>query len=494
MQMMWSVNCRPQKRRTFTSARRCSTVQIVPCLHLTLLTPLAAASTAAPATDGLPIGQTAAILLVLTALLAWLNVKVVKLPTTIGVMALSLAFSLLLVGLHEFAGITLDDTARRVVESIDFEAFVMEGVLGFLLFAGALHVDLNDLLKQKFVILTLATLGVVASVFVVGSLAYVIFPLVGFELTFIQALLLGSVVTPTDPIAVLGLMKSAGVPKNLETKVTGESLFNDGVGVVVFLALVGLAYPVSNGDDGGSFGSVAMLFLVEVGGGIAAGLVAGLIAFALIKRIDRYSVEVLITLALAVGVYVFCGSTVIAGYHLSGPLAVVVAGLLIGNKGRYTGMSDTARQHVDVFWELVDEVLNAVLFVLIGLEVLILELTGRTMLVGLILIPIMLLARTAAVFGGVGLLKTTKLRTDFTTGARRVLVWAGLRGGISVALALAIPRIEGDASRDVIITAAYVVVAFSILVQGPTVPLVVRKAVPADERGADLEYPKEGDA
>ncbi len=458
--------------------------------------PLAAAEVASQASDvaTLPIGQTAAVLLVVTALLAWLNVKFVKLPTTIGVMALSLGLSLVLIVLHKLTGVALDDLAERVVAGVDFEAFVLEGVLAFLLFAGALHVDLNDLLKQKFVIVTLATLGVVASTLVVGSLSYVILPLIGFELTFIQALLLGAIVTPTDPIAVLGLMKSAGVPKNLETKVTGESLFNDGVGVVVFLALVGLAFPAAHGDDGAGFVGVAELFLVEVGGGIAAGLISGWIAYLFIKRIDRYSVEVLITLALVVSVYVACGSANILGHHLSGPLAVVVAGLLIGNKGRYTGMTDETRQHLDVFWELVDEVLNAVLFVLIGLEVLLIDFTFKAVLAGLVVIPIMLLARSAAVFGGVGLLRATKIRTDFTPGARRVLVWAGLRGGISVALALAIPKIEGDPTRDVLIVAAYVVVAFSILVQGPTVPLVVRRSVPAGERGADLEYPHEGDS
>ena len=468
-----------------------------------LLPLLVASEPPAAAADGLPVGQTAAVLLVLTALFAWLNVKFVKLPTTIGVMSLALAASLLAVAAHEIFGLTLDDQAERVVGGIDFEAFVLDGVLGFLLFAGALHVDLNDLLRQKWVILVLATLGVVASVCVVGALAFFLLPLIGFELTVAQALLLGAVVTPTDPIAVLGLMKSAGVPKDLETKVTGESLFNDGVGVVVFLALLGIAYPAAahGGEAEGAGGAgvvadVASLFLVEVGGGILAGLVAGTIAYLFIKRIDRYSVEVLITVALATGVYVLCGSVSVLGHHLSGPLAAVVAGLLMGNKGRLTGMSDTTREHLDVFWELVDEVLNAVLFVLIGLEVLILQFTGQALLAGLVMIPVVLIARTVAVGGGVELLKRTRLRTTFTPGARRVLVWAGLRGGISVALALAIPRGVGDeaATRDAIVTVAYLVVAFSILVQGPTVPLVVRRSVPESLLAGKREYPREGDA
>ena len=446
------------------------------------------------ASDGPTLPQVAAILLVLTALLAWVNVKFVRLPTTIGVMLLAMLASLALVALHNL--VPLDDHARGVIGAVDFEAVVLDGMLAFLLFAGALHVDVNDLLRQKWVIVTLATLGVCASVLAVGSLAYFLMPLVGFGLTFPQALLLGAIVTPTDPIAVLGLMKSAGVPKDLETKVTGESLFNDGVGVVVFLALLGVAYPAASDHGGGGFelAEVAGLFAVEVGGGILVGLLGGYAAYLLVKRIDRYSVEVLITLALVVGGYVLCQSVSILGHHLSGPLAMVVAGLLIGNKGRVTGMSDATREHLDVFWELVDELLNAVLFVLIGLEVLLIELTGRALLAGVVMIPVVLLARAVAVGGGVELLKRTRLRREFTPGARRVLIWAGLRGGISVALALAIPRVEGDPTRDAIVTATYVVVAFSIIVQGLTVPLVVRRSVPASERGADLEYPREGDA
>ena len=435
---------------------------------------LAAAPDAA--SSGVSVPVVVAVLLTLTSLLAWTNAKLLKLPMVIGVMALALGGSLLLVVLHELVpGFDLDAPARAVVAAVDFEAVVLEGMLAFLLFAGALHVNLNDLLGQKFVILTLATLGVVASTFVVGSLAYALMPLLGFELTFPQALLFGAVVTPTDPIAVLGLMKSAGCPKGLETQVVGESLFNDGVGVVVFLALLGAAFPHAGGE-GISAPGLFELFAVEVGGGIAAGLLCGFAAYQLIKRVNHASVEVMLTLALTVGAYVLCQETLILGHHLSGPLAVVVAGLLIGNKGRVTGMSDHTREHLDTFWELVDELLNALLFVLIGLEVLILALTGQALLAGAVMIPVVLLARAAAVTGGVSLLKATGIRREFTPGARRVLVWAGLRGGISVALALAIPR-DAGLTRDLIVTATYVVVALSILVQGLTVPWVVRKAV-----------------
>ena len=438
-----------------------------------------AAASSLPA-EAVSVPVVVAVLLTLTAVLAWLNAKVLKLPMVIGVMALSLGGSLLLVALNE-CGVSIDEPAKAVVEAIDFEAVVLEGMLAFLLFAGALHVNLNDLLRQKFVILTLATLGVVASTFVVGSLAFVLMPLLGFELTWLQALLFGAVVTPTDPIAVLGLMKSAGCPKELETKVVGESLFNDGVGVVVFLALLGVAFPAAGvTPEPLSAAGLAELFAVEVGGGIAVGLLCGFVAYQLIKRVDHASVEVMLTLALVVGGYVLCQETVIFGHHLSGPLAMVVAGLLIGNRGRVTGMSDHTREHLDTFWEVVDELLNAMLFALIGLEVLILALTRQALLAGLVMIPVVLLARAAAVGGGVGLLKATGLRSSFTPGARRVLVWAGLRGGISVALALAIPR-DAGVTRDVVVTATYVVVAFSILVQGLTVPWVVRKAVRVGE-------------
>ncbi len=344
---------------------------------------LAVAGSAVGASEegaAVPVSVVKAVLLTLTALLAWVNAKFLKLPMVIGVMALALGGSLLLVVLHELVpGFDLDAPARAVVAAVDFEAVVLEGMLAFLLFAGALHVNLNDLLNQKFVILTLATLGVLASTLVVGSLAFVLLPLLGFELTFLQALLLGAVVTPTDPIAVLGLMKSAGCPKELETKVVGESLFNDGVGVVVFLALAGAAFPSEGGGHGGalSAANLAELFAVEVFGGIGAGLVCGFIAYQLTKRVNHASVEVMLTLALVVGSYVLCQETTVLGHHLSGPLAVVVAGLMVGNKGRVTGMSDDTREHLDTFWELVDELLNAVLFVLIGLEVLILSITGR---------------------------------------------------------------------------------------------------------------------
>ena len=282
----------------------------------------------------------------------------------------------------------------------------------------------------------------------------------GVEFSYIYCLLFGALVSPTDPMAVLGILKTAGVPKSLETKITGESLFNDGVGVVVFLAILGIA----TGKSDGSFGDVAHLFLLEAGGGVVLGAIFGAIAYFLLKTMDNYQVEVLVTLALVMGVY-----SLALALHMSGPLAMVVAGLMIGNHGRRLAMSDTTRDHLDKFWELIDEVLNAMLFVLIGLEFLILSITSRNVLLGLIGIPVVLLARLIAVSIPIAILKPFK---QFSKGVVPILTWGGLRGGISVALALAIPA---GPQREVFLTMTYVIVIFSIAVQGLTLKPLIKK-------------------
>ncbi len=412
-----------------------------------------------------------AALLTLAAVFNYLNYRYLKLPTTIGIMAMALGLSLLIVGAGMFSP-AVTEGGQVLLGQIDFNEALMHGMLGLLLFAGALHVDLGDLTAQKGVIAVLATVGVLASTAITAGLIYLALPLVGLELDPILCLLFGALIAPTDPIAVLGILKKLAAPKALETKITGESLFNDGVGVVVFLALLGVA-GLTHGHAEVTAGEVARLFVQEAFGGAAFGLVLGLGAYAMLRTVDDYQVEILISLALVMGGYALA-----TALHLSGPIAMVVAGLLIGNHGRAFAMSASTREHLDTFWELVDEILNAVLFVLIGLEMLVLTLSGRYLLAGVLAIPITLFARFLAVGAPISLLG---MQRRFTPHAVKVLTWGGLRGGISVALALWLHRLLGperQEARDLILVMTYVVVVFSILVQGLTIgPLMGRLGV-----------------
>ncbi|MFQ5850670.1 MAG: cation:proton antiporter [Candidatus Binatia bacterium] len=397
--------------------------------------------------------ETSAILLTLAALFSYLNERYVRLPATIGLMLIALLMSLGLIGLGEL-GLGVEAQARTLLADIDFSATLLHGMLGFLLFAGALHVNLEDLLQQKWVISSLATAGVLISAFIVGGLTWLAFQRLGLELPLIYCLLFGALISPTDPIAVLGILKSARAPKSLETKITGESLFNDGVGVVVFVVVLGIA---EGGDELG-MAKVVLLFAKEALGGVLCGLATGLLAYWMLKSVDNYPVEILITLALVTGGYALAEAL-----DLSAPIAIVVMGLLIGNHGRALAMSEKTCEHVDTFWELVDEILNAVLFVLIGLEVLVLPFTTAYLLAGILAVPITLLARWVSVGIPIGLLR---LHREFSPNVVKIMTWGGLRGGISVALALSLPAGPG---RDVILAITYTVVVFSILVQGLTI-------------------------
>lgn len=401
--------------------------------------------------------QTITLLVCLSAIFSYLNYRYLKLPMTIGLMALALAMSLLLVALGKL-GFPVEAQAITFIKGIDFNEALMHGMLSFLLFAGALHFNIHDLLDQKWFIGTLASLGLLASTLIVGSLAYYLFALVNLDLPFLYCLLFGALISPTDPIAVLGILRTAGAPKSLEVKITGESLFNDGVGVVVFLVLLGVA-----GHEVASAGSIARLFLQEAVGGAILGLALGYLAYFMLKSVDNYQVEILLTLAIVMGGYALADAL-----HTSGPIAVVVAGLVVGSYARHMAMSETSREYLDTFWELVDELLNAVLFVLIGLEVLVLTFHGHYILAGLIAIPVVLLAR----FLSVGLpVKLFSFKQEFAPRATTILTWGGLRGGISVAMALSLPP---GPLRDAIVTITYVVVTFSILVQGLTIGRVVQ--------------------
>ena len=400
------------------------------------------------------------ILTVLSAAFAFINTKFLKLPFTIGLMIIAIAFTIILNIIGSFNPYILKE-ADVLISSIDFETVLLDVMLSFLLFAGALHTKLDALKTQKGPIALFATIGVVISTFLIGTLMYYLFLAFSYPIDYIYCLLFGALISPTDPIAVLGILKDANAPKKLETKIVGESLFNDGVGVVVFIVIFKIA---QQGLDSMSFGDVGLLFLEEVAGGIVLGLLAGWIAFRLMKVINNFETEVIITLALVMGL------TALAQYlHVSGPLAVVVAGIFIGNKSPEIAWSANTQNYVDKFWELIDVLLNALLFVLIGLELMIISLNVSYLIFGLIAIPIGLFARYLALAGPVALFKK---RLDFIPKTGLMMTWGGIRGGISIALALSL---EPQMERELFLTVTYVIVVFSIIVQGLTIgPLVKR--------------------
>jgi CPA1 family monovalent cation:H+ antiporter len=409
--------------------------------------------------------EMAAGLVVLAAVFSYLNHTLLKLPTAIGTMALTLAASLLLV-LVGLAVPAVEQQARLAVARIDLQQAFLQGMLGFMLFAGALQINLTELAARKWSVTVLSTLGVVASTVIVGLLTWALLSAFGVPARLVYCLLFGALISPTDPIAVMAILHRAGVPKDMEVTIAGESLFNDGVGVVVFIGLLGVATGHAEFD----FGHLAGLFLWEAVGGAALGFALGWVVYRMLRSVDNYQVEVLLSLALVAGGYALANAL-----HTSGPIAMVVAGLLIGNHGRAHAMSPTTVQHLDTFWELIDEVLNAVLFVLIGLEILALTVTGTYLLTGLLAVPVVLLARLASVAGPIALFNR---RWQFPRATVRVLTWGGLRGGISVALALSIPSRVEDApvpERDPLLALTYVVVVFSILVQGLTLGPLARR-------------------
>lgn len=407
--------------------------------------------------------EVSAACIVITALLAYVNHRFIGLPTAIGMMATALALSLALAGLDAF-GVAhqLRVAEEALLSRIDFSDVLMQGMLSLLLFAGALHVDLSELRAYRWQVGALAVVGTVLSTLVVGFAMWWLLPWLGLPLPLIHCLIFGALISPTDPIAVIGILKSAGAPRNLELVIAGESLFNDGVGVVLFALLV---ETLVSGETP-TVGHAGLLLLQEAGGGIVFGLVVGYITFRLLRSIDNYQVEVLLTLAAVMGGYALASHL-----HVSGPLAMVVAGLMIGNQGRALAMSDTTRHHIDLFWELLDEILNAVLFVLIGLEVIVIRFAHGIFGAAIAAIAVTLFARWLTVGLPVGLAgRAFKL----PEGSGKVLTWGGLRGGISVALCLSLPA---GPERETLLAMTYCVVAFSILGQGLTMGRVVRRAM-----------------
>jgi CPA1 family monovalent cation:H+ antiporter len=407
--------------------------------------------------------EVAAICLVITALLAYLNVRYIGLPTTIGTMAASLALSLALVALDPF-GIahSVRQYEETLMRSIDFSDVLMQGMLSMLLFAGALHVDLKQLKIYRWPVATLAVLGTTLSTLAVGFGMWVALPLLGLNLPLIYCLLFGALISPTDPIAVMGILKSARAPKELELVIAGESLFNDGVGVVIFALLLDM---LANGITP-TAGQALQLLLREAGGGVLYGLALGYVTYRLLKSVDAYEVEVLLTLAAVTGGYLLASKL-----HVSGPLAMVVVGLMIGNQGRSLAMSETTRRYLDMFWGLLDQILNAVLFVLMGMAVLLVTFGLGELFATVLALAVTLLARLLIVGLPVAALPRA---FNLPRGSWKVLTWAGLRGGISVALALSLPV---GPERDTVVALTYGVVVFSIFAQGLSIGYVTRKSM-----------------
>jgi len=411
----------------------------------------------------LSIFEIVALLLALSGLFGWINLYLLQLPHTIGMLMMALVASVVLLAIEYFfpyLGIT--EAVQAVIGQIDFYATVMEGMLAFLLFAGAMHVDFAYLRDQRLAIGLMATGGILISTFLVGTGFWYVANLLGHEVPYIWALVFGALISPTDPVAVLSLLKSVNVPHSIEAKIAGESLFNDGVGVVLFSILLVIAV---GGEHVDAF-HVAEMFFVEAGGGALLGLVTGWLAYRAMATIDEYSIEVLITLGVVAATYALAQR-----FHLSGPIAVVITGLLIGNHGARYGMSELTRKHLFGFWEMIDEILNSILFLLIGLEVLILQFDISFAWIAASSVPITLAARFISVSLPILLLS---INQTFAAGAIPVLTWGGLRGGISVALALSLPMVT---EKPLILTATYAVVLFSIIVQGLTVKTLVNHTV-----------------
>lgn len=402
----------------------------------------------------------ATLLVVLSALFGYINVRFIKLPSSIGLMVVTIIFTLIVLAISFF-----DDTflqfEKELINSIDFKTVLLDIMLSFLLFAGALHTNFQQLKIHRKPIIAFATLGTLTSTFLSGGLIYFLLPLIGFDVEFIYCLLFGALISPTDPIAVLGIMKKVGAPKKLEIKIVGESLFNDGVGVVLFLTI----YQIAKGGTDITALEIGQLFLIEVVGGLGLGFVLGWLTYKLLKSIDDYDTEVILTLALVMG-----GTVLAQKLHVSAPLAMVAAGLLIGTeKVRSKSMSELTELYVDKFWELIDVLLNTLLFVMIGMEILVLTFDTNYLIAGLVAIPLLLLARYMSLLLPI---KLYAKKLDFVPKTNMIMTWGGLRGGISIALALSL---TATMQRELFLVITYLVVVFSIIVQGLSVGKLIKK-------------------
>ncbi len=406
---------------------------------------------------------TFSVLIVLASFFAYLNLRFLKLPGTIGIMLIAMFVSL---GIRFLGSSIFPDTTKHffaLIQEFDFNEILMGAMLNFLLFAGALHVNISDLKDQKWPIATYSTISVVLSALIISALLYYVAPLFGIAIPYIFCLLFGTLISPTDPIVVLGILKQAKVPKHIETKITGESLFNDGVAVVMFAVVLKLATDTS---FDATFGSVSVLFLKEAVGGVVLGGLLGFTASKVMKQIDDYKVSVLITLSIVMG-----GFLIAKGLHVSSPLAMVIAGLIIGNFGKSADMSEQTRDYLGKFWELIDEIMNAILFLFIGFELLLLPNISEQLVLGVVAIFIVLFSRMLSILIPV----KSILRTNtYSRGSLIVMVWGGIRGGVSIALVMSMPAGEW---KDLFLEITYIVVLFSIVVQGLTVGKLAKKVL-----------------
>ncbi len=409
------------------------------------------------------------VILVLSAFIAYLNYRFFHLPTSISLLLAGLVLSLMV----QAAGYlfpAFEAGVESKLASIDFSEFLLDIILSFLLFAGALHTNLEALKQSKWAILIFATVGIMISTFLIGTVFFYILQMLGLGIEYIHCLLFGALISPTDPVAVLGLLNKANLPESLKVKITGESLFNDGVGVVIFLTLFGIA---KTGIGEATAGKIGLLLLEEVGGGIFLGLVIGYLGFRLMKSIDHYQTEVLISLAIVMG-----GYSLAYYLHFSGPLAMVVAGLFIGNHATETAMSEITLDYVTKFWEMLDEILNAALFVLIGLELMLISVDKFYLLAGVLATIVVLVSRFISLAIPSYALG---LRRTFEPHTLKIMTWGGLRGGISIALALSLlPGMH----KEMLVTVTYVVVLISLAAQGLTMESFIkrlqREPIPAE--------------
>jgi CPA1 family monovalent cation:H+ antiporter len=404
--------------------------------------------------------QIISLIVFLAAVYAYINDRWIKWPPTIGIMVLAMLSSILIVILGNLVP-SFSANILVLISHIDFGQVLMKIMLSFLLFAGAIHIDAIKLRKEFWPVMTLATVGVFISTFLISMMSYYLFQLFNLQIPYIHCLLLGALISPTDPIAAMSILKKAGIPASLELKIMGESLFNDGVGVVVFLTILEVAT-----DGSGTFSptDTALLFLKEACGGILFGALMGYVAYLLLRSIDNYRVEVLITLVI-----VMCGYTLADNLHLSAPLAIIVTGIMVGTRGRAVAISPISWDYLGKFWDLIDEIFNAILFLLIGLQMLVIKIHLTIMIIGCIMILIVLAARWFSVSLPVAVLR---LKIKFERNAVTILTWGGLRGGLSVAMALSLPQ---NMHRDEIVLITYIIVIFSIIVQGLTIGKLAAK-------------------